>query len=315
MPGITGQATTYNTPNFVGDLFEVSPSDTPFLSAVGGLTGGLDCKATEFEWSTYDLRDASQRTRKEGQDASDADTRVRSGITNVVQIHQELIDVSYSKQAAINLLGGAKLAGENAVKSELAFQINAQLKSVARDVEYSFIQGNYQKPTDNTAARKTKGIIEAITTNVITNAADTAITEKMVLDLLQKVWDAGGIHESETATLMVNSTLKRALTKIFVDPKLQSQDRKVGGANLQTIETDFGRLNIMLNRYVPVKTLLVVSLEQCAPVFLDIPGKGHFFVEPLAKTGAADKHQLYGEIGLKFGNEKAHGKITNLISA
>jgi len=47
-------------------------------------------------------------------------------------------------------------------------------------------------------------------------------------------------------------------------------------------------------------------------VFLNIPGKGHFFEEELAKVGAADRRQLYGEIGLEYGNEKAHGVIRGL---
>ena len=37
-----------------------------------------------------------------------------------------------------------------------------------------------------------------------------------------------------------------------------------------------------------------------------------FFEEPLAKTGASDKSQLYGEVGLKYGNEKAHAVQTGL---
>ena len=66
----------------------------------------------------------------------------------------------------------------------------------------------------------------------------------------------------------------------------------------------------MLDRFVPADTLIVASLEDLSPVFLDIPGKGHFFAEPLAKTGASDKVQIYGEIGLNYGNEKKHGKLT-----
>ena len=86
--------------------------------------------------------------------------------------------------------------------------------------------------------------------------------------------------------------------------------RNVGGVNLKTIETDFGTLNIMLDRYVPADKLIVASLEQLSPVFMEIPNKGHFFAEPLAKTGASDDVQIYGEIGLEYGNEKAHGCLT-----
>jgi hypothetical protein len=56
----------------------------------------------------------------------------------------------------------------------------------------------------------------------------------------------------------------------------------------------------------------VVSLGECSPVYLEVPGKGHFFAEPLAKTGAYEKVQLYGEVGLAYGNERMHGKITGL---
>jgi hypothetical protein len=47
-------------------------------------------------------------------------------------------------------------------------------------------------------------------------------------------------------------------------------------------------------------------------VFLETPGKGHFFEEPLAKTGASDEVQIYGEIGLEYGKETAHGLYRGL---
>ena len=313
MPGITGMGTTYNLPNFVGELFEITPSDTPLLSAIGGLTGGKPASATEFQWQTYDLRDADQNVKKEGAPAPEGESRVRSNASNILQIHQETIDVSYTKQAAKDNLSGLNVSGSNPVQDELSFQTQAMLKQVARDVEFSFIRGTYHKPADNTTARKTRGVLEAITTNIITNASPTVLSEKMVLDLMQKVWDNGGIKESETATLMTNSALKRALSKIFVtDKNYREQTRNVGGVNLMTIETDFGTVNIMLNRNMPADQLAVLSMEQLSPVFLEIPGKGHFFLEELAKTGANTKYQIYGEIGLEYGNQIAHGKITNV---
>lgn len=56
----------------------------------------------------------------------------------------------------------------------------------------------------------------------------------------------------------------------------------------------------------------VVSLEHLQPVFVEVPGKEHFFEETLAKTGASDKVQIYGEIGLEYGSELAHGIIRGL---
>ncbi|MFD0853515.1 DUF5309 family protein, partial [Actinomadura adrarensis] len=139
------------------------------------------------------------------------------------------------------------------------------------------------------------------------------VTEDMVQTLLQDVWESGGIQVSETATVMVGGTLKRSLTEIFITRKnYQEQTRNVGGVSVMTIETDFGRLNVMLNRHMPTSVLQVVSLDECAPAFLPIPGKGFLFTEPISKVGAADRFQLYGEIGLRYGNEKAHGNIKGL---
>ena len=41
MPDIvTGTGNTFNLPNFAGELFTASPTRTPFLSMIGGLSGG-----------------------------------------------------------------------------------------------------------------------------------------------------------------------------------------------------------------------------------------------------------------------------------
>ena len=318
MPGITGMGTTYNLPNYVGELFAASREDTPLLSAIGGLTGGRATKATSFEWQGYDLRDPDDtRQRLEGADAPDGEARTRYKASNVVEIHQEAVNLSYTKQGATGQLNtdGAQtvnIGGTIVPADELSWQISQQLKQIARDVEYSFIKGTYANPDDNTSPRRTRGLLEAITTNVMetTHTAKT-LTADDVLDLAQMAWDNGGIRESETRTIVVNSDLKRALTRCFVtDAGYKEETRNVGGVNLQTIETDFGRFNIMLDAYMPKDKLLVLSLEQLAPRFLEIPGKGHFFVEPLAKTGASDKVQIYGEIGLEYGDQKAHALLT-----
>jgi len=390
MAGITGQGTTFNLPNYTGELMGVSPEDTPLLSAIGGLTGGKEANSTVFEWQGYDLRDPEEnRARTEGATAGQGEQRVRFNVDNVVEIHQEVVEVSYTKQAAVGNRNGNNIDGTNPVTSELPWQVQQALKQIARDVEASFILGQYAKPSDNTAPRKTRGLLSAVQTNLIdlgevhntlsaatdtitetattlnnddairftdvgasttvranrtyyvvgksTNAfqvsatkggapitigtatvsvrknATAAPTKSSYDNLFQLVYDNGGIAEGETATIIVGSDQKRNVSNAYADGKANPPaSRNVGGVNLQTIETDFGRLNIMLDRWMPKDALAVASLEQLAPVFLRIPGKGHFFEEPLAKTGASDKVQIYGEIGLEYGNEKAHGVIRGL---
>lgn len=334
MAGITGQGLTYNLPNYVGELFSASPEDTPLLSAIGGLTGGVSTGGSKmFEWQFYDLRDAaSNRQRVEGADAPTAEARVRSSAFNVVEIHQEAVDISYTKQATTGVRSGTAAGGASMPEvnvggtaipaNELAWQLDQTFKQIARDVELTFITGTFQNPTSNATPRKTRGLLQAITTNTVAAPeSPTAVatdptgldglTADSVLDLFQRAWENGGIREAETRTLVVNAAIKRRLTKLFVTEKgYEESTRNVGGVNLQTIETDFGRANIMLNRYMPADKLAVVSLEDLAPRFLEIPGKGHFFAEPLAKTGASDKVQVYGEIGLEYGNEAKHGVLT-----
>ncbi|MGX1909005.1 SU10 major capsid protein [Streptomyces phaeochromogenes] len=397
MAGITGMGTTFNLPNYTGELFALTPADTPLLSAIGGLTGGGMTTATEFEWEQYDLRDPAQRTKVEGADAPTAEERARGNVKNVVQIHQEQVSVSYTKQAAIGQVASPQSApfnhngGDNPVTNELDWQITQALKQMALDVNWSFLNGSYANPTTNATARQTRGLLQAITTNRIakgtsvtglTSATDTitetataladgdkivftatgaatsiiagrtyyvvgkttnafkvatslggtaltlgtasgiaytkpwttALTTDHVSDLLQLAYDNGGISEQETATLLVNSSQRRAVTAAFAGAygKFMETSRTVGGVAVDTLVTDFGTLSVMMDRHMPQDVISVVSMEQLMPVFLNIPGKGTFFEEPLAKTGASDKSQLYGEVGLKYGVEKAHGVLTGL---
>jgi hypothetical protein len=324
MAGIAGTVTTFNSPNYVGELFNVSTTDTPLLSSIGGLTGGESVEAVLFTWSTTDLRNADEtRQRLEGADAPAPEGRSRAAAYNVVEVHQEALAVSYTKLAARGQYAGTGAAvGTNAVSlaqqaqtDELAFQVRAHLLQIARDIEKGFIVGTFQHPADNVTPRKTRGLLQAITTNVVTNGAPAALTELMVNNLAQAAYDNGGIQYGETRTILTNSIQKRNLTKLFLkDHNINPVQANVGGVTVDTIMTDFGRFNIMLDRYMPQDTLAIVSLDELAPVFLRIPDKGFLFLEPLAKTGSAEKFQIYGEVGLNYGNERSHAKITNLTT-
>lgn len=398
MAGITGLGTTFNLPNFHGELIEITPSDTPLLSGAGGLSqGGGQTTSPSFEWQTQDLRDPEIRARLEGADAPTAESRVRANVENVAQIFHEQVATSYTKQAATGQYktpGSAPFYGAdgsaNPVADEHGHQVANALKTIARDVNYTFWHGVLAKPADNTAPRKTAGLLSVITANRIATgeivggsaATDTitathslSVGDKVVFTdvgastairtdrvyyvqsvsttvsfkvaatsggsaitigtatvsvikagttltvdglgtLMQRVFDNGGISEQGTATLFCSSRQKRALTAAYAaeygkaDP--YAGTRNVGGLNLQTIETDFGTLNVAIDRALAPDTLAVVSLEQIQPVFLEVPGKGVLFEEELAKTGSSDKTQIYGEIGLKYGNALAHGVIRGL---
>src|SRR5688572_25220488 len=118
MAGISALGTTYNLPNYTGVLFGLTPQDTPLLSAIGGLTGGMQTTSTEFEWQTYDGRAAAQPAILEGADAPTLTGRVRANVTNVVQIHHSAVGVSYTKLAATGLKSGTNNDLPNPVNDE-----------------------------------------------------------------------------------------------------------------------------------------------------------------------------------------------------
>lgn len=317
MAGIAGLGTTFDLPNYHGELFALGRQDHPFLSAIGGLTGGIKTiDAVEWEWQKYDLR-APSATRQalEGADAPAGENRVRANESNVTEIHHEAVAVSYTKLAATQQHAGINVDAPSPVISESAWQIEQEIKQTSRDVNASFIIGTYNKPADNTTKRRTRGLLQAITTNATVLSPAAPLTRDIVLDMMQDAYDNGGFREDESRTLLTNSTPLRQLSDIFVFDKFQETSRTVGGVAVRTITTDFGTVNIMLEPQMPQDTIAAVSLEQCKPVAMNIPKKGVFFVEPLSKTGATDKAQLYGEFGLEYGNETSHAKVSGIAPA
>ena len=312
MGAITGQGQSYNLPNYVGELFNVSPTDTPLLSAIGGMTGGKSVTSKQFTWQTTDLAGAAQTAVVEGADPV-MKGRTRSEVTNVAQIMQYGVEVSYTKQAAVGNLSGESIIGNQPVQDELAFQLDMAMKTAARDIEHSFIQGTYVADTNITTARKTRGMLEAVTTNEVAGAA-AALDQAKVEDALKQMADSGAPFEMPV--IFANAFQKQKLSAIYSSAlALAPRDRNIGGVNITTIETDFGQVGIVFERHIPADDVLIADLAFLKPVFLDIPGKGHFFVEPLAQTGAAYKYQVYGEIGLEYGPEQFHAKITNLATS
>jgi hypothetical protein len=97
MATVSGQGTTYNLPNYHGQLYAVTPTETPFLAAIGGLSGGKRTKSVEFEWQTVDRRSSTtNNVVVEGNPAPTGTARSRSNVSNVVEIHQSAVEVSYS---------------------------------------------------------------------------------------------------------------------------------------------------------------------------------------------------------------------------
>lgn len=313
---VTGLGTTWNLPNYAGELFTSDPKQTPLLSMIGGLTGG---KMTDnFEFPTaiqFNQPDPAQPEISE-QASATAPTAahiVRAQETNVVQIHQEVIDLTYAKQSNAGRMSGLNTAGQApSPADEKAWQVAQRLKKIARDVEYSFVCGTYQKSTGANVANKTRGMLELAATAANVAAAEGALTTAMIKNLMLQMAENGAYFDN--MIMFCGSYQKQIVTTLY-ESQLgynTAAPRNVGGMNVTEIETDFCKLGIVWNRFMPADSILVADIAHVAPVFQPVPGKGVLFEEPLAKGGASDRIQLYGQIGLAHGPAFLHGCITGL---
>lgn len=313
MAEVTGIGTSWNLPNYSGELFTADATQTPFLSMIGGLTGGR--QTANFEFPTAVLFDYPEPKQPEISEADSATApqathSTRSQETNVVQIFHETIDLSYTKMSNMGRMSGLNTAGQtpNPI-DERAWQVQQKLVKIARDIEHTFLNGKYQKSTGETVPNKTRGMFELCESGSNIDAGEVALNEELLKALMLEMAQNGAYFNN--MVLFASAKNKQLLTSMFKD-KFFTDSRNVAGMNIQQIETDFCKLGIVWDRFVPDDKILVADMAHIAPVFQAVPNKGVLFEEPLSKMGASEKSQIYGQIGLAHGASFLHGAITNL---
>lgn len=316
MANVSGQLDTVNVVNFTGELFALNPQDTP-LKNLAAANGIRRVQGKEFTWQTVDNAAATQPDIAEGLDPT-FDGRSRSEVSNVVQIHQYGVEVAYSKLGNFNFVGsgGATVAtpavgflGNQPVTNEIEFQQALKLDRAAEDMEVSFLTGTFDNPNDTATGRRTRGVVTAMTTNTVA-AGTTDISKDLIDELLR---DMHGQRAPFMRPVLMGTALQvQRVNDIY---GFQPESRTIGGVNIRTIVTPFGELGVVINRHITASVVAVIDVAFVKPVVMPIPGKGELFLEPVARTGAAEKSQLYGEWGVQYGPEQWHGKITGLTTS
>lgn len=316
---VTGLGTSWNLPNYAGELFTADASQTPLLSMTGGLTGGRQTDNYEFPTAVlYDYPVAEQPNISEDASTSApmASQAVREQETNVVQIHQETIDLSYVALSNLGRMSGLNSAGQYPeYGDEKLFQIQHKLIKIARDAEHSFINGSYQKATSSSVANRTRGLLELCDQSTTIDAAGGVLTREMLNALYREMADAGAYFNN--MVMLLPAYQKQAVSEIYASQMGINlpASRNVGGVNITEIETDFFKVGVVWDRFVPADSVIVADVAHIAPVFQVVPGKGVLFEEELAKTGASEKIQLFSQIGLAHGAGFLHGSITGLATS
>lgn len=329
---ITGTGDMWRLPNYDGQLFtadavpgQAGNTGTPFLSMIGGLNGGYDYGNLEFPLSAeYDFPAAAQPAITETASVAGVTAReyVLDQTRNTCQIFQEAITLSYMKESMQNRMTAVEVSTSglgylasgvvNEKGNEMAWQTTQALRKIARDLNYSMLNGSYQQATSAAVAAKMRGVISAVSSNTVA-AGGATLTKAMVQELLRECADnSSGQTFGNMPVFFVNSFNKQKLSDIY---GYAPEDRNIGGVNIKVIETDFGNVGVMYEPMVPAATILLAAVRACRPVFNPVPGKGRLFDEPLAKDGASSKRQLYGQIGIDYGPEWLHGTITNTATS
>ena len=310
-------ATSFGVLNYSGMLFNKGNTRTPLSSIIGGrakITNHVEF-VTGQEYTAGGDGSQPEISETASLTAPDASVVTREQKTNVTQIFMESVGISYAKQSNMGTLSGLNVVQqqENPV-NELDFQVAAKVQKVNRDIEYTFINGVFNKATTDATANKTRGLIPAITTNV------KAMKSKPlglwdIADMVKMIYGANAPTDGlclwcDAVTLFqINAdAVQNGLTVV-------PADRTINGIALSSVVTPIGKVYLYLGEFLPAGTAMLLNLSVLAPVYQPVPGKGNFFLEPLAKTGAGEKYQLFGQIGLDHGPEWYHGKFTGIAQS
>jgi hypothetical protein len=287
-------------------IYNIDPYDTPFVSA----TSVGSASAITHEWQTDELRAPGPNAQIEGEDATIRPGTFTTVLNNVCQISDETLQITGTVDAV-------KKAGR---KSELAYQLAKKGKELLMDIEYALIGAPQAKTQRNSSTAGTLGNIFSYYktngslgaggvapvgdgSNVGTAGTDRVLTEDLILDASEKIWQNGG----KANTIHTSSTLKRVISETFVGRATEVTLDSAANTVSQTVdvyETDWGVYKIMANRHFAAKTLFLFDPSMHSLNYLRA-----FRQYPLAKTGDSEKRQLLAEYTLRVNNEKSGALI------
>lgn len=276
----------------------VSPTDTPFTTLLMGRGAIVPAKDITVTWRERKLNEDRGSLILEGAEAGTPIKSSRGSLSNLCQIIEKVTQVSGTVQA-LNPMG---------IGDSFDAEIADRLVETKRDLEWYYLNGTKTEEADNTP-RQMNGVINLVNNdNVIDGTA--GLTEDLLLDALQKMWDHGAQGEYFT---FVNASVKRLINRMAKagdNIRFVKGDEGVGkafGVTYNRFESDFGILNMVLDRHTAADTLFAVDLEQ-----VEIAELRPTFYEDLPKAGDYQKGHIINESTIKLLNSYAASKIINL---
>ena len=287
---------TYNASTNHEDLTDVLTKIGDMTTPVYSKLRKVAAKNTIHEWSTYTHDSAADNAQVEGDTYTYGTLTAPQRLSNYTQIFRKTFQVSNTQQAV-------DPAG---MEDEYAFRVQVALEAIGRDIEKALVNGTGASGTTGTA-RKLKGILAFITTNVSTGYGGTGsgrnISEGELNGLIQDCYSNGGRPE----WLLGSYTQVNKLAQLMSGMRSYNDGNKEFTSSMLVYSSPFGRLAVEGDSQIPDDTLTVLqkdmwAVAQLRPVKkIDTP-----------ETADAKNGVLIGELTLEARAEAMNGKATGL---
>lgn len=287
----TNNFTANENIDLMNEISLIHPLDTPLTTYL--LANNLyDMTGSTLPtWREKSLDTTNDITVAEGSDASNFANSTRAEKHNATEIFMKSVKVSGTAQAS-SITGIADLLNEEAQDRLAEMKVNIERKLINGTFSDGSVDGK----------RTMKGLLNFVTAG---NKVNLDFTEQSFKDTVKKLWDSGLATGQYIA--MCNADLKEELDEIYKDKYFYVAQENKFGLVVHTIQTNYGNVDVLLNRHMPADQLVVFD-----PSFLRITFMQNRtpHMELLGKQGDYIQAMILAELSLKVLNEKAVSLFT-----
>ena len=260
---------------------------------------------TLHEWVEDTLESVGVNAQFEGGTAPTDGASNPSRKQNITQIFAKTAVVTGTEQA-VNRVGGDRMA----------YEITKKLKALKNDIEYALVRGSIASGVASNAgsgsARQLKGIKGWITTNS-TNYSGATLTETVLNDMFESVWNGSGKQVNAVYTSMKG---KRRISSFTAGAtkNVQTTDKRLVNS-VDVYQSDAASMvKLFAHRYVTVSGdygttatpgFDVLALNEGSWAIAYLSGREPKTTD-LAVTGDAVSKEIVTELTLEARGEKAN---------
>lgn len=296
-------------------ISNISPTDTPFLTAIGRGTAS----SVYTEWQTDALVSANAQNKAvQGDDLSNENRPATTRLGNYTQIFTKVVGTSTTQQAV-------RAAGR---ANEHNYQLAKAGKEIKRDREARYLANLAAVPPTSTVPGEAAGALAFMRTNVsrgvggvnptlsgttqgypnaaATNGTQRAFTEALLKTAVASAWNAGG-----DPTMAIMSLGQKQIAATFTG--LAQQRRETGDKRLTIVAgadvyvSDVGEISFVPDRFASPRDVLIIDPSLWSVAVLDPMQR-----RKLAVTGLADRDAMYTEETLRCANDAGNALIADL---